>query len=152
MRLRVCVSDYRFMTLFFFFPLRMWTAAALVIFTTCFTVLLTRGRPSFCGKCIFYVVIECICIRGLVLKNGSVLRKRAHKSTPWGSRSSARELAVTYLQLSRVKHTNAHKHTHTTLWTIHVYCATYSNKRCFLLNSISGTHLFVFFNPSLALM
>lgn len=40
----------------FFPPLSMWSDAALVIFTTCFTVLLTRGRPSACGKCIFYVV------------------------------------------------------------------------------------------------
>lgn len=69
--LLICVADCRFTTpfffFFFFFPqLRMWTAAAWLIFTTPFTVLHTGRRPSVCSKCIFYVVMECICIIGLV--------------------------------------------------------------------------------------
>lgn len=88
MYLGVCVSDYRFMTQFLLFspPLRMWAAAALVIFTTCFTALLTSGKSP-------ELVIECICIGGSVLKKkSSPLRKEALQQ---GEQRSARELAVT---------------------------------------------------------
>lgn len=115
MHLRVCVSDYRFTTLLSFFPLKMWTASALFIFTTCFTVPLTRGEgPCFCGKCIFYVVIECICIRGLVLKRGSVEKE----STPRESRGQLGDLPSAILCKSRravVKHSYTHRHTTLTL-------------------------------------
>lgn len=110
MHLHVCVSDYRFTTLLFFFPLKMRTAAALFIFTMCFTVPLTGGEgPRVCSKCIFYVVIECICIRGLVLKRGSVEKE----STPRESRGQLRDLPSAVMCKSRravVKHSHTHTH------------------------------------------
>lgn len=91
MHLRVCVSDYRFTTLFFFFPLRMRSGAALVIFTTCFYCVSVSGeRLSICGKCIFYVVMECICIRGLVLKK----KKQELRSTLGENKGQHRDLVA----------------------------------------------------------
>lgn len=157
MRLHVCVSDYRFTTLFFFSPTEIVDHCSIshlydVFYCAAYNGVVGWWGCSFCGKCIFYMVIECICIKGLTLRNGSLLRKREHKSTLRERKRSAREVAVTYLQLSHVKveeqlTAGAHSHAHT-LFTFTVLHIQIKGTFC---RTAYQTHIFLFYpRPSLA--
>lgn len=93
-------------------PVTMGTDAALAMLTMCFTVLLNRGTPSTCSKCIFYVVRWsafateiCLFFEWALRKQGKGKQKQKPSRV---SRAQFRNFSLA-ITLLRSCHTHAHR-------------------------------------------
>lgn len=102
----------------------------------CFTVPLTGGTPSSCGKCTFYVVKwKCVRITGSV----SSLLKRGRKRESGGQHRNW-TLLVFRCYLNWALSTHTHTRTHD-FQSIPIYCTACSENIC---RAEHGTYNFLF--------